>query len=201
MQLKNNLRLIILMSCFAALTAIGSYIKLPLFYLPVTLQTFFVMISGNILGCKFGALSQVLYLALGLIGVPVFAYGGGIGYVFQPTFGYLLSYPFAAMSIGIVATTLLSRWKVKPPSIRQQFTCYFIADIVGVIIIFSVGVAYFYFNLKMGWYLNIEQLKHVEIDFHHVFKSILFLFIPIDLIKALIASWLTVRLRQPGFIR
>lgn len=196
MQLKSNLRLIILMSCFAALTAIGSYIKLPLFYLPITLQTFFVIMSGNILGGKFGALSQLLYLALGLMGVPVFAYGGGIGYVFQPTFGYLVSYPFAAMTIGIVAKIILSRWQMKLSSFRQQFASYFIADMLGVIIIFSVGIAYFYFNLKMGWYLKIEQLKNADIDFQNALKSILFIFIPIDLIKALIASWLTVRLRQ-----
>lgn len=196
MQVKSNLRLIILVSCFAALTAIGSYIKLPLFYLPVTLQTLFVMMSGNLLGGKFGAVSQILYLALGLMGVPIFAYGGGIGYVFQPTFGFLLSYPLAAMSIGLIAKSILSSRDTKPPSVKHQFVSYFLADIGGVIIIFALGIAYLYFNLKLGWYLNIGQLPKGKIDFYDALKSLILIFIPVDLLKALIASWLTVRLQQ-----
>lgn len=199
MQFKSNLRAIILMSCFAALTAIGSYIKLPLIYLPVTMQTFFVMMSGNILGSKFGSLSQILYLILGLMGLPIFAYGGGLGYVLQPTFGYLLSYPFAALGIGIMVKMFSVSWRIKPPSMTQQFVGYFLADITGVIIIFSMGVAYFYINLRMGWYLNIDQFSQVQMSFHQLLKTIFFLFIPIDLLKAFIASLLTVRLRQFRF--
>ncbi|MDZ7399798.1 MAG: biotin transporter BioY [candidate division KSB1 bacterium] len=199
MQLKSNLRAIILVSCFAALTAIGSYIKLPLIYLPVTLQTLFVMMSGNILGGKFGSLSQILYITLGLMGLPIFAYGGGLGYVLQPTFGYLLSYPFAALGIGMIMKMFSVNWRIKPPSMTQQFVGYLLADITGVIIIFSMGIAYFYINLKMGWYLNIDQLSQVKINFHRLLKTILFLFIPIDVLKAIIASWLTVRLRHLRF--
>ncbi len=199
MQLKNNTSLIIFMSFFAGLTAVGSYIKLPLFYLPVTLQTFFVMMSGNVLGPKFGAFSQILYLVLGLTGVPVFAYGGGLGYVFQPTFGYLLSYPFAAVAIGLAIKMALPIGQNRSFSFRRKLASYFFADIVGVILIFGVGIAYFYLNLKMGWYLRIEQLSKMQMRFDDVIRPILLVFIPIDILKAFIASWFTVRLQQLHF--
>lgn len=70
-------RKIILVSLFAALTAVGAFIKIPLPHIPITLQTLVVMMSGNLLGHKLGALSQLLYLAVGLLGAPIFAYGGG----------------------------------------------------------------------------------------------------------------------------
>ena len=57
-----------------------------------TLQFFFVLLAGIILGGKRGALAVGCYVALGLIGIPIFAAGGGIGYIFRPSFGYLLGF-------------------------------------------------------------------------------------------------------------
>ena len=102
LNINTRNKLIILVSAFAALTAVGAYLKIPLPHIPITLQTFFVIMSGNLLGLKFGTLSQFLYLIVGLLGIPVFANGGGPGYIFQPTFGYLLGYPFCALAIGIL---------------------------------------------------------------------------------------------------
>jgi len=75
---------------FAALTAVGAFIRVPLPIVPFTLQTFFVALSGALLGARRGMLAQLLYVAIGLLGVPIFTKGGGIGYVFQPSFGYLV---------------------------------------------------------------------------------------------------------------
>ena len=58
---------------FAALTAVGSLVTIPLPLIPITLQTFFVYLSGVILGSKRGAFSQILYVLIGIIGVPVFS--------------------------------------------------------------------------------------------------------------------------------
>lgn len=96
----SNIRLLIPAALFAALTAIGAFIKIPLPPVPVSLQTFFVILSGLLLGARYGALSQILYLFIGLIGVPVFVEGGGILYVLKPTFGYLIGFIFCAFAIG-----------------------------------------------------------------------------------------------------
>ena len=71
---------ITLISLFAAMTAIGAFISIPIGPVPLTLQTLFVLMSGFVLGPKKGALSQVVYIALGLIGLPIFAgFSGEIG--------------------------------------------------------------------------------------------------------------------------
>ncbi len=67
---KNRLYLLILCSLFAALCAIGAFIKVPLAWLPITLQTFFSTLAGLLLGKKWGTVSVVVYLLLGLIGLP-----------------------------------------------------------------------------------------------------------------------------------
>jgi biotin transporter BioY len=95
-SVRGNLNKLSLTALFAALTAVGAFIKIPLPYVPLTLQTLFVMLAANLLGPKYGSLSQGIYLALGLIGLPIFAQGGGPGYIFQPTFGYLVGYPVGA---------------------------------------------------------------------------------------------------------
>ena len=79
---------IVLTALFAALTAIGAFIRIPTPWSSFTLEIFFVCMAGILLGAKLGALSQAIYIALGLIGLPNFTSGGGPGYEFQPTFGY-----------------------------------------------------------------------------------------------------------------
>ena len=85
---------------FAALTAIGAFLHFQLFQATITLQFFFTAMAGLLLGAKLGALSQLLYVVLGLVGVPIFAAGGGFGYVFNPTFGFLLGLIPTAWVIG-----------------------------------------------------------------------------------------------------
>ncbi|MEO0226145.1 MAG: biotin transporter BioY, partial [candidate division WOR-3 bacterium] len=76
------------------------YIPLPWTPVPITLQTFFVFLSGIILR-YYGGLSQILYVGLGAIGLPVFAQGfGGISRIFGPTGGYLIGFIIAAIFIG-----------------------------------------------------------------------------------------------------
>ncbi|WP_029287618.1 biotin transporter BioY [Cellulomonas sp. HZM] len=71
---------------------------------PVTLQTFGVILAGLVLGWRRGALAVLLYLALGLAGLPIFAQGhGGLGVLAGPSVGYLLAFPFAAALAGLLA--------------------------------------------------------------------------------------------------
>lgn len=87
---------------FAIVTAIGAKIAVPLPGTPVpfTLQPLFVLLAGALLGSRLGAASQVLYLAAGVVGLPVFAAGGGAAYLLGPTGGYLMAYPLAAFLAG-----------------------------------------------------------------------------------------------------
>jgi biotin transport system substrate-specific component len=88
-------------SMFGALTAIGALISIPLQPVPVTLQTLFLYLAGSLLGGRLGALSQVLYVILGVIGLPVFSGGkAGLGVFLGPTGGYLIGFIAGAFVTG-----------------------------------------------------------------------------------------------------
>lgn len=91
---------IILVLIFCLLTAISAKIKIEIGPVPLTMQTFAVLLSGALLGSKRGALSQLTYLLMGLVGIPWFARGGGFQYILSPTFGYIIGFVFAAFLVG-----------------------------------------------------------------------------------------------------
>ena len=96
-----SLRGMIYASLFGAGTAAGAYIIIPLPPVPITLQTLFAGLAGALLGARLGALSQVIYLLIGIIGLPVFAGGkAGLGVLFGPTGGYLIGFVAGAWVIG-----------------------------------------------------------------------------------------------------
>lgn len=89
---------------FVVLTILGAFVRLPLGFTPVplTLQTFFVLLSGLILGARAGAFSQIIYVSLGAAGIPLFVGGlAGISYLMGPTGGYLLGFVLASLLLGI----------------------------------------------------------------------------------------------------
>ncbi len=92
---------------FSLLTALSAQVAIPLPWtpVPVTLQTFAVLLAGALLGSRLGPLAMVAYLVEGASGLPFFAAGGsGVGHLlFSPTSGYLLSYPVAAFVVGLLA--------------------------------------------------------------------------------------------------
>ncbi len=90
---------------FVFLTALGAYIRIPLWFtpVPVTLQTFFVLLGACILGRYLGFLSQTIYIILGVLGISLFTNNGsGIYYLLGPTAGYLLGFLIVSVFIGIV---------------------------------------------------------------------------------------------------
>ncbi|MDZ7314492.1 MAG: biotin transporter BioY [candidate division KSB1 bacterium] len=89
-------RMMVLSGLMTALTAVGAWLKIPFYPVPMTLQTLFTLLSGSLLPPKWAAASQCVYLLLGLLGLPVFAGGGGPHYLLQPTFGYLIGLPVLA---------------------------------------------------------------------------------------------------------
>lgn len=100
MNQHRTLRSLILAALLGALTAIGAWLQIPVGITSITLQFLFTAFAGVLLGWKWGAVSQLLYVAIGLLGLPVFTQGGGIGYVLQPSFGFLLGLIPAAAVIG-----------------------------------------------------------------------------------------------------
>ncbi len=114
---------------FATATAVGARIEIPHQPVPYTLQTLFVLLSGAFLGARNGALSQLLYLAIGAAGAPVFAMGGvGIAKLIGPTGGYLMAFPLAALVVGYLVT----EFKSLPAVILSM--------LAGLLVIFALGV-------------------------------------------------------------
>ena len=98
-------RRVVIVAVAAALTALSARIAVPVPGIPVpfTLQPVAVLLSGVLLGARGGLSSQIVYLAAGLAGLPVFAAGGGPAYLLGPTGGYLLAFPVAAWLAGMFA--------------------------------------------------------------------------------------------------
>ena len=120
---------------FTSLTVIGSYliIPLPISPVPITLQTFFVLMSGLIGGKFVGLLSQLIYLLIGFIGIPVFAGGlGGIGILFSPTGGFLIAFPIAAFISGISKQTTSTNLLILK-LISAKFIIYFFGVVFMII--------------------------------------------------------------------
>ncbi len=88
---------------FSLLTAVSAQVAIPVKPVPFTLQTMMVLLSGAFLGAKNGAYSQIVYVFLGSIGLPLFANGSmGPAVLFGPTGGYLLAFPIAAFLVGYI---------------------------------------------------------------------------------------------------
>ncbi|MGM0413849.1 MAG: biotin transporter BioY [Bacillota bacterium] len=133
----------ILAALFTSLTAIGSYliIPLPISPVPITLQTFFVLMSGLIGGKYIGITSQLTYFFIGIIGLPVFASGlGGIGVLLSPTGGFLIAFPLAAYIAGIKKNLTDSKYLL-------------IKLIFANLIIYLIGITY----MIIGWDFNLKS--------------------------------------------
>lgn len=90
---------------FACLTGVGAFIRVytPLSPVPFTAQVFFVLLSGAVLGSRWGGASQMIYVVLGAVGVPWFAGGAsGLSYVAGATGGYLVGFVLAAAFVGVM---------------------------------------------------------------------------------------------------
>ena len=165
----NNLKPLVFAALFAALLAAVAPFKIPLGFtpVPITLQTLIVLLSGAMLGPYYGALSMILYVVVGALGLPVFAGGGsGIGALLGPTGGYLFSYFIAAFAIGKILQIRKS----------PKYFDYVLAMIAGTIIIYTLGA---------GWGMVVTGLGIAAIMIGWVLP-----FIIGDTIKLLIAAYI-----------
>ncbi len=119
---------------FTALIAVGAFIKIPIPVVPFTLQYLFTMLAGLLLGSRLGTLSVLSYMLLGLAGLPIFSEGGGIWYVFKPSFGYI---------IGFAVGTFVTGWIAEHME-KKTITRYLIANLAGLFCVYAIGMIYYY---------------------------------------------------------
>ena len=165
------------------LTIVAAQVSIPLPFTPVpfTLQPMVVLLGGAALGSRLGMTSQVLYLALGIAGLPVFAASPilpqGFARLLGPTGGYLMSYPIAAFVAGYLAERGFDR----------RYATSVLAMFAGLAIIFTFGVLWLAFGAHAGLATAV--------------RTGLVPFIPADIIKVLLAATLLPAawrfLRQP----
>lgn len=151
-----KLRQLLFSAIFTALTALGALLfKIPLPGTPliITLQTFFVFMSGLLLEARYAFFSQLAYAAIGLlIGIPVFSGGGGLAYVYQPSFGFIIGFCVCAPMISVLVRKNL----IKAISMREnKLASIFKAGagaMVCILVLYSFGVLYMYmiYNLHIG---------------------------------------------------
>jgi biotin transport system substrate-specific component len=169
---KMNIRQMTLVSLFAALTAAGAFISIPLYPVPITLQNLFTLLAGMTLGSVLGGSSQIIYVLLGIIGLPVFAgFKAGMGVLFGPTGGYLFGFIIASYIIG----------KIIELKKEKDIFYYFLAGGIGIIIIYISGIT----QLSLVTGIGIKKALMVGV----------FPFLPGDILKIIAASFIASKLK------
>ena len=146
---------------------------------PITLQTLGVLLAGGALGARLGAMSQTIFLLLLAVGMPLLSGGrGGLSVFVGPSVGYIISWPITAFCIGY----LLSRFQ----TLKIQHIL-FINLTVGILLIYLIGIP------VQAFMMGIPLLKAIQLSL---------IYIPGDVLKAILASILVYRLRKhPVFSR
>lgn len=173
--MKFSLKELILIGIFAALTGICAQLAFqsPFSLVSITMQTFAVFLSAVILGSKCGAFSQIIYLLLGAIGLPVFSnFHGGLGIMIGPSGGYLISFPIIAFIIG------------KAVEHKKSFSVFLAMSLmfVGLIICYVLG------TLQLAIVMKLSFIKAVSIG--------IIPFIPFDIIKIIMSSLIGIKVRN-----
>jgi len=167
-----NIRQMTLISLFATLTAVGAFISIPLYPIPLTLQTLFTLLAGMTLGSVSGATSQIIYVLLGVIGLPVFSgFTAGVGVLFGPTGGYLFGFIIASYIIG----------KIVELKKEKNIFYYMLAGLLGTTIIYVFGVN------QLCLVTSIGTRKALMVG--------MLPFLPGDILKIIIASFIVSKLK------
>lgn len=171
----NSISNILLAMLFAIFTAVCAKVYVPLWFtpVPITLQVFAVILTGLVLGSRLGAISQTIYISLGLAGAPVFTgFSAGIPYLAGPTGGYIVGFILAAFAAGWVSERLKSK----------SWLCYFISGIIGIAVIYLFGMCWF-----ASWVSAAEGKSWIE-SIKNALAMAVLPFIGIDLAKAISAA-------------
>ena len=177
MKKKFGTEELVLCALFTALTAVGAFIQIPVPGMDYfTLQFLFVLMAGMLLGSRDGGIAVGVYVLLGLFGLPVFAAGGGITYLFRPSFGYLAGFIVAAFVTGFISEHLRKR----------DFAGYLLSAFGGFVVTYGIGLVYKY--LMLNFYVG-EKTAFVL-----VIADCFPLDMPGDIVLCIISALLAVRL-------
>ncbi len=167
--MSKNIKQSVLIGFFTAFICIGAYIRIPMIPVPITMQSFFVMLAAMILGPKCGVLTVFLYILLGICGLPLFSGGGGIQYIIQPTFGFIIGFLITSFCAGLLC-------KKNNMSIIKIFLCL----IISIIPLYLTGGIYFYFVTK--------NILAADVKLFTVIYSCCLIFIPGDILKCALCA-------------
>ncbi len=162
---------------FVALLTVGCRLTIPMVPVPFTLQTLFTCMAGCFLSPLSAFLSQLIYVLMGLVGIPVFTTGGGFAYVLQPTFGFLLFMPALAWSVSVLIRQS-RRIKRKPLRIAYEHAVCISLGMIHLVL----GTLYYLALAK--WYL------HSTVTVSKAFYSCCVIFLPSAAIKAIVSATL-----------
>lgn len=177
---RNRTGNMIMCGLFTALIAAGAFIRIPVPLVPFTLQFLFTTLAGLVMGGRLGALSVAVYTMLGLIGIPVFAEGGGIWYILKPSFGYIIGFIVASYVTGKMAE------KIKDLKVQS----FLAANFAGLLIVYAVGMVYYYFICNF--------VINTPIGFWPLVLYCFILAVPGDICLCIVAAFLAKRLRRAG---
>lgn len=167
--------LMILSALFAALTAVGAFVRIPTPASSFTLQILFTAMAGCLLGRRWGAASQLIYVLLGLTGLPVFTAGGGPGALLHPTGGFLF---------GMIAMAWVCGWVVERRGCGFGNIC--LACTAGLAVLYLIG---------LPWMHLIMTVYHKDWTIQTTLVSGMLLFLPWDILKLAVTALLCARLR------
>lgn len=172
MKRKNLIVTLTLSALFCTLICVGSFIRIPIPNLmPITLQTFFVLLTGLVLPVKASTLATVTYMVLGLIGLPIFSGGGGLGYVLMPNFGFIIGFVLASVILSILTQKLK----------KCTFWQYLVISLLGIITIYIIGILYFAFITNVYNNNNYSAIWFIQ--------TVFLPFLPKEIICSLLASF------------
>ena len=167
----------VLCAMFTALIAAGAFLSFPLpSGVPVSLQFLFTNLAGVLLGRKKGLTSVLVYIILGLIGIPIFTAGGGFGYVLKPSFGYILGFAGGTWLAGYISEKG-----------KGTVMSYIWASLADMAVVFTVGLLYFY--MVMTYYIG------KPIDAKTLFVTGFLVFAPADVAYCILSGFLAKRLQ------
>ena len=169
---KTSTYAMVVTALMAAVTCILAPLSVPIGPVPISLTNFAIYLSLYLLDWKKGTLSYLIYLLLGLVGLPVFSgFTGGLAKLAGPTGGYIIGYIFMALVIGLIVTKT-----------KKKFYIYLLAMVAGTIVCYTFGTAWYVFSTKTALLPALT--------------ACVFPFLPGDAIKIILASLIACQLQK-----
>ncbi len=164
---------------FIALLCVSGVFNVPIANGAISLQLAVVFVLSCILDKKLAFLTVLAYIILGLAGLPVFAKGGGLGYILQPTFGFVISFIFSAFLLSLI---------YKSRIFKRKSIAYIVGVAVSLIVVYVLGSSYMYFVFK----LTTEN----QFDFARIISFAVTPYLLPDIGKAIFAYFIVIALEK-----